>query len=80
MPSYDLSCTGCGADFEVFRQGFLRDEDHTCPECGAWAEQQVTQFVTSRPRKSPPRVAPAPSPAQAGGHGCGGGCGCGGHH
>ena len=24
MPSYDLRCTSCAHDYEVFRQGFLR--------------------------------------------------------
>ena len=35
MPSYDLACTACDHRFEAFRQGFLRDEDRVCPECGA---------------------------------------------
>ncbi len=35
MPSYDLTCTECDHGFEAFRQGFLRDEDRVCPECGA---------------------------------------------
>ena len=34
MPSYDLACGACGTEFEAFRQGFLRDEDRVCPECG----------------------------------------------
>ncbi len=79
MPSYDLSCPSCGAEFEVFRQGFLRDDDRVCPSCGAEAEQMVTQFVTSRPRRGAPQVDPGPSPVRAGGGGCGPSCGCGGH-
>ena len=35
VPSYDLACTACDHRFEAFRQGFLRDEDRVCPECGA---------------------------------------------
>lgn len=35
MASYDLVCDACGHDFEVFRQGFLKDEDKVCPECGS---------------------------------------------
>jgi putative FmdB family regulatory protein len=35
MASYDLICEKCGHAFEVFRQGFLRDEDSVCPECGS---------------------------------------------
>lgn len=77
MPSYDLSCTGCGHAFEVFRQGFLREEDRTCPECGAaGAKQMFTGFITARPSRGD-------GAAFAGGGGgggcCGGGCGCGGH-
>ena len=50
MPSYDLACTACDHRFEAFRQGFLRDEDRVCPECGAVeARQLFTGFVTARP-------------------------------
>ena len=35
MASYDLICEDCGNSFEVFRQGFLKDEDRVCPECGS---------------------------------------------
>ena len=35
MASYDLVCDECDHDFEVFRQGFLKDEDRVCPECGS---------------------------------------------
>ena len=33
MASYDLVCEKCGHAFEVFRQGFLKDDDRVCPEC-----------------------------------------------
>jgi len=70
MPTYDLVCDGCDHHFEAFRQGFLRDEDRACPQCGAGdARQRFTGFVTARP----PRV----SVAGDGGGCCGGGCGCG---
>lgn len=50
MPSYDLQCQACGARFEVFRQGFLRDLDRACPACETPAARQLmTGFVTSRP-------------------------------
>lgn len=73
MPSYDLVCEACEHPFEAFRQGFLRDEDRVCPECGAAeARQLFTGFVTARPSR--------PAPVGGGGGGCcGGGCGCGGH-
>ena len=35
MASYDLVCETCDHRFEVFRQGFLRDDDKVCPECGS---------------------------------------------
>ncbi|MSO44281.1 MAG: zinc ribbon domain-containing protein [Thermoleophilia bacterium] len=76
MPTYDLRCTDCTQQFEVFRQGFLRDEDRTCPECGAAAEHLITGFVTSRPV----RVGAAVGGGASGGHGHthGTSCGCGG--
>ena len=70
MPTYDLACEGCEHHFDVFRQGFLRDEDRQCPECGApEARQLFTGFVTARPSRG--------AVATGGGGCCGGGCGCG---
>jgi putative FmdB family regulatory protein len=70
MPTYDLVCDGCEHRFEAFRQGFLRDEDRACPQCGAAdARQLFTGFVTARPPKA--------AVASGGGGCCGGGCGCG---
>jgi putative FmdB family regulatory protein len=40
MASYDLRCSACGNDFEVFVLGFLKDEDKVCPECGGQEIQQ----------------------------------------
>ena len=76
MPSYDLACEACDHRFEAFRQGFLRDEDRFCPECGeAGARQLFTGFVTARPSSGDS----APSVVGFGGGGgcCGGSCGCG---
>lgn len=72
MPTYDLRCAACDHQFEVFRQGFLRDRDRICPDCGAEAKQVITGFVTARPAR-------AAAPAAGGGHAHHGGCGCGGH-
>ncbi len=70
MPTYDLACDACDARFEVFRQGFLRDEDRACTECGSIAVRQLfTGFITSRPAR-------ADAVAAAGGCCGGGGCGC----
>ncbi len=43
MASYDLRCGSCGGDFEVYVQGFLKEDDKVCPECGS---RQVTQLYT----------------------------------
>ena len=78
MPSYDLACTDCGHEFETFRQGFLREEDRTCPQCGtAGARQLFTGFITSRPGQgdNPPSV--VGFGGGGGGGCCGGSCGCG---
>lgn len=46
MASYDLVCDECGHDFEVFRQGFLRDEDRVCPDCGSTeVRQKFSSFL-----------------------------------
>jgi len=46
MASYDLVCDECGHDFEVFRQGFLKDEDRVCPDCGsAEVRQKFSSFL-----------------------------------
>jgi putative FmdB family regulatory protein len=46
MASYDLICEHCGHVFEVFRQGFLRDQDKVCPECGATeVHQKFSSFL-----------------------------------
>ena len=73
MPTYDLVCDSCEHGFEAFRQGFLRDDDRVCPECGAAeARQLFTGFVTAKPSRGAP--APAPMPSMGGGC-CGGACG-----
>ncbi len=46
MASYDLVCEACGLEFEVFRQGFLKDEDKVCPDCGgADVRQKFSSFL-----------------------------------
>ena len=78
MPSYDLACEACDHAFEAFRQGFLRDEDRVCPECGAAdARQLFTGFVTARPGKGDGRGAVGRRLRRRGGGCCGGSCGCG---
>jgi putative FmdB family regulatory protein len=80
MPSYDLACVACDHSFEAFRQGFLRDEDRVCPECGAEdARQLFTGFVTARPSRGDGAPSVVGFGGGAGGGCCGGSCGCGGH-
>jgi putative FmdB family regulatory protein len=46
MASYDFRCRGCGSDFELFVQGFLKEEQRVCPECGSREiEQLITGFL-----------------------------------
>jgi putative FmdB family regulatory protein len=46
LSTYDMSCGQCGHTFEVYRQGFLRDEDRVCPECGSTdTRQSFTSFL-----------------------------------
>jgi putative FmdB family regulatory protein len=48
MASYDLICDNCGHAFEVFRQGFLKDDDKVCPECGSEdVRQKFSSFLRS---------------------------------
>ena len=48
MATYDLVCDQCGDAFEVFRQGFLRDEDKVCPACGSTdVRQKFSSFLRS---------------------------------
>ena len=45
MASYDLRCSSCGKDFEVFVLGFLKDNTKVCPDCGSRSvEQRFTGF------------------------------------
>ena len=72
MPTYDLRCIECDTTFEVFRQGFLRDEDRVCDTCGSTqVEQLFTGFVLGA---SGGAVGEDAAPA---GGCCGGSCGCG---
>lgn len=46
MATYEMNCTQCKHSFEVFRQGFLRDKDKVCPECGSVdVRQKFSSFL-----------------------------------
>lgn len=48
MASYDLVCDACGSEFEIFRQGFLKDEDKACPDCGSTdVRQKFSSFLSN---------------------------------
>ncbi|MEZ5124932.1 MAG: zinc ribbon domain-containing protein [Thermoleophilia bacterium] len=63
MATYDLNCCACGAEFEVFSTGFLKDDQRVCPECGSTdVEQKFTGFnfgTSSSSSSSPSCGAPA---------------------
>ncbi len=76
MPTYDLACPACDTHFEAFRQGFLRDEDRVCPECGqAGARQLITGFITAKPARGAAAAPTVTNFAPRGGGCCGGMCG-----
>lgn len=63
MATFDLRCLSCGREFDVFVQGFLKDEFKVCPDCASIeVEQRFTGFLRGASDSS----APAPS--------LGGGC------
>lgn len=46
MALYDFVCTDCGGTFELFVQGFIKDDEKRCPECGSSAvRQKFTSFL-----------------------------------
>lgn len=68
MASYDLKCGGCGREFELFVQGFLKDHQRVCPDCGSdQVEQRFTGFMMGSTGGSDcPASVPAGSCSHAG--------------
>jgi putative FmdB family regulatory protein len=63
MASYDLVCTECDHEFEVYVQGFLKDDDKVCPECGsASVRQKFSSFLRNIGAGSAGGCAPSGSP------------------
>jgi len=48
LATFDLVCLECGHAFEVFVQGFLKNEDRQCPSCGSFkTRQKFSPFLTN---------------------------------
>lgn len=62
MASYDLKCGACGKVFELYVQGFLRDANKVCPECGSCDVSQLYTGFMHQLSKSPG--------SDGGGHSC----------
>lgn len=46
MATYEMVCNTCDSTFELFRTGFLKDEDKVCPECKSTeVRQKFTSFL-----------------------------------
>lgn len=72
MASYDLKCGGCGHQFEVFVQGFLKEQNRVCPDCGGTDVQQLfTGFMMGSMGGSDPVCASAPPGGCGSAHGFG---------
>ena len=53
MATYDLVCLECGHVFEIFVQGFLKNEDRQCPNCGSFkTRQKFSPFLTNASNSS----------------------------
>ncbi len=62
MATYDLVCLQCGRPFEVFVQGFLKDEDRQCPHCGSFTtKQKLSPFLTNASTSSSSRRPEVPT-------------------
>lgn len=63
MASYDLVCEKCGHEFEVYRQGFLKDDDRVCPACeSVEVRQKFSSFLRNLGSSSDGCSAPSRSP------------------
>ncbi len=62
MALYDFVCLECGHPFELFVQGFIKDDDKRCPQCGSSAvRQKFAAFVHGRSVASGSNCAPGGS-------------------
>jgi putative FmdB family regulatory protein len=64
MALYDFVCMDCGRTFELFVQGFIKDDQKRCPECGSHAvRQKFTSFLRSSSGSSNSTCGPSPGSA-----------------
>jgi putative FmdB family regulatory protein len=62
MSTYDLVCDACGHEFEVFVQGFIKDAEKVCPDCGSVdVRQKFSSFLRSLGGRSSSDCAPTRS-------------------
>jgi putative FmdB family regulatory protein len=46
MATYEFVCSECENEYEVYVQGFLKDQDRDCPKCGsANTRQKFSSFL-----------------------------------
>jgi putative FmdB family regulatory protein len=61
MALYDFVCMDCGDTFELYVQGFIKDDEKRCPECGSRAvRQKFTGFLRAASTSSSSSCAPSP--------------------
>jgi putative FmdB family regulatory protein len=64
MALYDFVCMDCGSTFELYVQGFIKDDEKRCPECGSSAvRQKFTSFLSTGSTSSGPTCGPSASSA-----------------
>jgi putative FmdB family regulatory protein len=62
VATFDLKCVACGHGFEVYVQGFLKEADKVCSECGSTDVAQVYSGFLHQWYKA--------SSSDSGGHDC----------
>ena len=60
MALYDFVCNDCGHCYEIYVQGFLKDEERKCPKCGSTdVRQKYTSFLGNVSSGAENRCAPS---------------------
>jgi putative FmdB family regulatory protein len=63
MALYDFVCLDCGKSFELFVQGFIKEEQKHCPSCGSVAVRQKFSSFLSTGASSDSACVPRPGSA-----------------